>query len=83
MGAGLALEPGRYYPPRHVIQRIVNPPFSTYMASYDVVSNICQALGGGERLCAQVHRGWGWQNIACHVTGCRFIETSSTRVLTF
>jgi hypothetical protein len=30
--------------PRHVIQRMLDPPCSRYMASYDVASDICQAL---------------------------------------
>ena len=32
---------------RHVIKRILNPRFLSYMAAYDVESNICQALLAG------------------------------------
>jgi len=32
---------------RHVIQRILNPRFLSYMASYDVATNICETLFGG------------------------------------
>ena len=35
--------PGKHVS-RHVIQRTLNPCFASYVASYVVVSNICQAL---------------------------------------
>ena len=46
----------RYTPPgprtyceERVIQRVVNPRFVNYTASYDVASDICQALARGGR----------------------------------
>ena len=32
---------------RHVIQRIFIPRYLTFMASYNVATNICQTLGDG------------------------------------
>jgi hypothetical protein len=58
--SGVTLGPGRHYLRRHpthfepsgltdiardVMQRMSHPRLSSSMSSYDVVSNICQALG--------------------------------------
>jgi hypothetical protein len=40
----VAVGPDRYCPTRHVIQRILRPCTLSYMTSYDVATNICEAV---------------------------------------